>query len=687
MPITFERNDGQFAAEVLFVSRGLRGTLALRAGELAVTSKPGGLSGDALRVKLAGANPAPEVEPRTLLASKSHHYNGSRRVENVPHYAELEVKDVYPGIDMVLHGREGALEYDLVVAPHADPRDIRLDMRGAELVALDEAGNLRVTRGGETLVQHAPIAYQGEGAARRPVQARFELVEGDEGLEARMVVASYDTSAALTIDPVLGYSSYVGGSGNDGAALVGVDSGGDVYYALGASGSSDTVVVSRLDPATNTLVYQTSITGHPFVSGSGIALSGQTAYLVGTTSALDFPVVPPKANTSNDAFVAVIAPSGALTNTRLIGGSASDFGSGIAIGPDGFVHVAGTTQGNLPVTTGGPLNDGAIIAPFPFTPPPPGLMFSDSFAAKLDPATLSTVYLRYVGGSGNDSAGGIAVDGTGSAYVVGTSSFAGFTQVNPGTPFTSNPVGSQSRGFVVKLSPDGSSYLFAEYVGGSGTPSANVVAYDPSTTGAVIGGTTFANTVVPPSSRPFGGLSEAWVIRLDAAGNSTWSSYVGGSASENLGAIAVDRVGTIFVAGTSSSVNAFPTVDPLPGMSAAPLSTNAFVARFTAGTMDFATLLGGSANDTGNSLAIAGDGSLWVGGFTNSPDFPAVNALRSTRDGLSDGYIAQIPGVAAPSGLPVGPPGGPPGLGGGGPPGLGGNLPPGQGGPPRGRGR
>lgn len=637
IPISFERNDGQYPAEVLFVSRGVQGTLALRAGEIAITGKRAA-GGEPLRLRLAGANLAPEVHPGAATGAQSHHYIGTSRIEHVPHYGELQLKDVYPGVDMVMHGRDGALEYDLVVAPGADPNDIRLDLRGADGVALDSQGNLQIMRGGETLTQHAPVAYQGEGAQRRGVEARFELLEGAEGPEARIVVGAYDPGATLTVDPVIGYSTYVGSSGGDAGAVARLDNSGDVYYAvLGGSGSVDAVVVTRLDPHANAIKYQTSFGGHGFNVATDLQLGGaggRTAYVSGTTNALDFPVAPPKADPTRDAFVAVLASDGTISDTRLIGGSGSDSGVALALDRDGFVYLAGTTNSHdLSPTIGPPLNLGASGGA------------GDGFVAKLDPATLATVYLRYVGGSGSDSLAGIAVDDAGRAMVAGMNISGGIPQVNAGAPTSPAPTTpGEPRGFVAKLSADGASYVYSQYVGGRSF-SADAVAFDPTTGEAVVAGTTFTSTLVPAPAAPFHGGFDVFLVRVNDAGTPTYATYLGGSGNDLPEAVAVDRKGLVYVTGVTTSFN-FPTVNALPGHGTSRNGpTDAFVTRYNAGTIDFSTYLGGSGDDTGTSLDVSGNGQVWVGGFTQSIDYPTVTPWRATRFGSSDGFITQIDGL------------------------------------------
>jgi hypothetical protein len=645
VPITFERNDGQFPAEVLFASRGRQGVLAVRSGELAV---------NALRLRLAGANLAPEVAPIHPLVTRSHYYVGNKPanfVTNVPHYGELQVKDVYPGVDMLLHGRDGTLEYDFVVAPGADPKDIRLDLRGADDIVLDVDGNLLLGRDDARLTQHAPVAYQEDGGGRRAVPASFELVEGAEGPEALIKLGAYDPALPLTIDPAIAYSTYVGSSGTDGGTIVRLDPGGNLYFTqLGASGGVDPIVVSKLDPSTNTLVYQTSFGGHGSGTANDLAVGGpgqKTVYVAGTTRALDFPVLPPKSDASSDAFVAVLAPSGMLANTRLIGGSGSDSGNAIGLDSSGNVYVAGTTSSrDLPVTVG-PTRLGGTV----------GASGSDGFVAKLDPS-LGVLYLRFLGGSGEDDINSLAVDDLSQAIVAGTTFSRDFPQVSAGAPTSPPPAfAGQSRGFASKLTSDGTALIYSEFVGGSSF-SAESVAFDPTTGDAIVGGVTARNDLVPAPSRPFGGSFDAYIVRIDPTGTPTFSTYLGGSGNDLLEAVGVDKFGNIFATGSTRSTN-FPVVNGLAGQTPPAAGTsNAFVTRLggSASSIDFSTYLGGSGNETGFSLDFGKNGSVWVGGFTSSTDFPTVNAFRATRSGPSDGFITNIDGFTPGRGRGRGPP-------------------------------
>jgi hypothetical protein len=297
----------------------------------------------------------------------------------------------------------------------------------------------------------------------------------------------------------------------------------------------------------------------------------------------------------------------------------------------GNVFVAGqTNSSDLAVTTGPPLNRIGASG------------FSDGFIAKLDPA-LGTSYLRYLGGSGSDSISGLALDTVGQAIVAGSTSSQDFPQVNVGSPASPPPPPFQLRAFVTKLDASGASLVYSQYIGGASF-SGDAVAYDPTTGDAIVVGTTSNNTLVPAPARPFGGGFDAFVVRVSPVGTPTFSTYLGGSGNDLPEAVAVDGTGGVYVTGVTRSFN-YPVVDPLPGQGALSGPTSAFVTRLSGGAIDFSSYLGGSGDDTGTSLAVERDDSLWIGGFTQSSDFPTRHAFRATRDGPGDGFITHIKGA------------------------------------------
>ena len=627
LPITFERNDGQFAAEVVYASTGPRGTLQLRAGEIAITRRTEGAAAPPIALRMRGANPAPEMEAQQPLPTRSHYYTGVQPIENVPHFGELRMKDVYPGIDVALHGHDGALEYDFVVAPHADPRDIRLDLRGMDRATIDAQGNLRFERDGQVLEQHAPVAWQYEGGARHSVEAHFEVVEGDEGPEARIALGPYDAQAALVVDPVLAYSTLIptGGSSNRSDAGVQVDPAGRMYY-MTADLSGE--VLNCLDPVTNTFVYQVHYGGIVTLT-RGIALGGaggNTAYVAGDTGSTTFPTASPPRGNNSIAFFAVFSPLGVLSGGVTFGGNDLDLATSIAVDAAGSIYLGGQARSaNFP-TTGGPPKAGGL---------------NDAFVAKYT-NTFSPVYRRLIGGGGDDRISKIAIDPVGQVVAVGTTDSVDFPAVNVSAP-ASSPPGRATRAFAAKFAEDGLTLVYSQFVGGVAT-SANSVAIDPVTGDAVIAGSIDQDGLVPPPVHAYAGGTDAYVLRLDPSGRPIFGTLIGGSSSDVASALAVDGIGDVYIAGTTSSAD-FPVANPLAQGAFAKGSSDGFVARLRKGTLDFASFLGGNGAETVNNLTLA-KGALYITGNTESADFPTVNPLLGAKTFLNQGWISKIAGFA-----------------------------------------
>ena len=183
-----------------------------------------------VRIALRGAASSPSIEGVDRLPAKSNYFIGNdpnRWRTEVPNYARIELKNVYPGIDLIYHGVErGQLEYDFRLAPGADPKLVRLSFKGGKRLALDRDGNLVVSVGNSKLIERAPVIYQGDGGERRTVAGRWVLRGADT---AGFRLARYDRRRPIVIDPVLVYSSYLGGSGGDSGHGIAVDSFGDAY--------------------------------------------------------------------------------------------------------------------------------------------------------------------------------------------------------------------------------------------------------------------------------------------------------------------------------------------------------------------------------------------------------------------------------------------------------------------------
>ena len=147
-------------------------------------------------------------------------YITSGQTRSFQQFPQAAIRHLYPGVDLRFYGHPGRLEYDLDLDRGASPNRIRIEVAGARGIRLDEQGNLIVkTRSGE-LCQLAPRVFQLDRGVRREVPARYVLLSANEiGFQ----LGKRDRSMPLTIDPVIVYTKYFGGSGSDSAGPVATD--------------------------------------------------------------------------------------------------------------------------------------------------------------------------------------------------------------------------------------------------------------------------------------------------------------------------------------------------------------------------------------------------------------------------------------------------------------------------------
>jgi hypothetical protein len=648
LPLVFEANQGQTDAQVHFVARGGGVALFLTstgyALELCGTDRRGeGVACDVLRMSLLDANPEPEICGLEPLPSVSNYLIGSDRVawhRGVPHFARVEYEQVYAGIDLVFHGSRGTLEYDFVVAPGVDPDAIRLAYSGAESLSVDAAGNLVVSTSKGELVQGAPVVYQESTAGRRDVAGRFTLDEdGRVGFE----LGAYDTSFPLTIDPVLSFSTFLGGSGIDAANGIAVDAVGNVYvagrtesadfptldaYDGGLSGSKDAFVV-KLSPNGKTLLFSTYLGGSDFEEAYAVGTDRDAnVYLAGDTGSSDFPTHNALQKTyggGRDSFVVKLDASGStLLYGTYLGGGVNEFARSMAVDEAGEAYVLGhTSSTNFP--TASPLQGSKAGG-------------RDLFITHLAPSGLYMYYSTYLGGAGDEDAGGIAIDDSGVAYITGDTNSSDFPTTNASQP----SFRGSTDGIVARLHFLGVSLHYATFLGGSGYDYAQDVSVDRRGRAYVISKTSSANFPTKDAYQPdSGGGSDVGVTRLAADGSLELSTFLGGSGTDEGLQIVVDPSDSIYLAGRTSSTN-FPTASSLQSQLAG--NTDSFVAQFTpnATALAYSTYLGGGGIQYAYGLALDDRGAAYVAGQTNSSDFPTASALQPSLGGAWDAVIAKL---------------------------------------------
>jgi Domain of unknown function DUF11/Beta-propeller repeat len=617
LPLIFEENRGQTDPRVKFLAHGSGYGLFLTDDGAVLTlrrSKPDSPLATVLSMELQGANPKAQVVGDERLPGKSNYFIGNDPAKwhrDIPQFAQVRYSHIYPGVDLIYYGNRGQLEYDFEVAPATDAHAVQIRFLGSSDLALDPTGDLIVPVAGGDIRLHAPHIYQNVNGRKRDVQGRFELrSKHDVGF----VVGDYDRTRTLVIDPILTYSTYLGGSGDEACSVI-----------LGTG---------------------TPLSGCPAVTVD----SASNAYIAGPTTSVDFPTVAPYQSTKTGTANAFVAKFNTAANTLIfstyLGGSATDYTAGVAIDQGFDVLVAGTTDStNFPTTTAKPP---AVQGAFQNTPQNPGA--DHVFVSELNPAGSTLIYSTYLSGNGVDKASGLAVDSIGNAYVTGTTTSTN-TPPTFSFPATLGSVQTTSKAtsqfFMTKVSPlvsGAASVPYSTYIGGSSPTTGETVgggiAVDPSSNVYITGGTTFTDMPVLNAFQGVnnGGL-DVFVTKINPTPTTgsqlQYSTYFGGSGDDIGYGVAADSTNAYVTGSTSSSTN-FPASGTGVyqgtyggGDSDAFLVklTNPVTSGTTPGsvTLAYSTFIGGSGTDVGLAVAVDQIQGARLTGWTNSTNIPLLN--------------------------------------------------------------
>jgi hypothetical protein len=698
LPLSFEANRGQADPQVGFVARGAGYNLLLNGhGATMVLPKPNqngvpsgrqsgetsGMNRTAVSlVRLSFVNANHQVRARGLdqLSGKSNHIIGGVRKNwhlGVPSFARVQYRNIYPGVDVVYHGQGRLLEYDFVLAPGADPNEIRIAFEGTSKLALDADGQLLLAVGDLEVKQHRPVVYQEFAGAKKEITARYVIKsDGTVGFE----IGAYDPDQPLIIDPVLAYSTYLGGTFGDQVNDIAVDSAGNAYVTgstfatnfpitpgafqtstvgIGGNFAQTDVFVTKFNAAGNAVIYSTYLGGTDstdqslfFVQpargndvGRGIAVDSQgRAYITGTTTSNnDYPVTPnaiqsaiaPNATSTEDIFVTELnaAGDGLIYSTRL-GGTGADNAFAIALDGGGSAYVTGSTESaNFPTTPGA------------FRP---GATGTNVFVSKLNTTGTGLIYSTLIGVG---IAADIAVDAQGNAFVTGQALNAAFP-TTPGAFQTTAPDGgSFINAFVTKVNATGDSLVYSTYLGGRLNDFGNGLAIDPDGNAYVVGSSDSNNFPTTPGAIGTTGPG-TFVTKLNAAGTGlVYSTMIG----TNIPGVVIGPVIREIALNTSreayligSTGSNLPTTPDAFQTSYGGGGTDAFVMKInsTGTAIIYATYLGGTNADDGTCIAVDSSGSAYVGGLTQSSNFPVSTGAFQAVPGASpadiDSFVAKF---------------------------------------------
>ena len=715
-PLMFEANQGQTDPQVKFLSRGSGYSVFLTTGGMAlalhsvetapvapetsavsnpivakhslIRQQEGMLrqtKSTSIAIELVGAATNPTITGEQPLKTRVNYFIGrdpSKWRRNIPTYRTIRYHNVYPGIDLVYYGNDHRIEYDFDLAPGADAQKIQFSVKGADALNVDAEGNLVLAKGATKLVFQTPAIYQENHGARSTVSGSYVLRDSSH---VGFAVGPHDTQKPLVIDPVLVYSTYLGGSSDDFSNGIAVDSSGDAYV-VGLTDSPDfplanlgtytstqyRIFLTEFDPTGATLLFADYFGG---TSGEdqayAIALDSLgNPYITGSAVSADFPVVNAYQGSlagAQDAFLAKFSADGSSidystylggSNLNYVGGSTNQAANSISVDASGEAVIAGVTMAtNFPTTSA--YQSSMSTDQF-------GDWGEYGFVTKFASDGMSLVYSTYFGGSTltascagcfpDSEVLGVATDGSGNAYVTGFTITTNFP-VTSGAFNETYPGYQSDVGFVSKFTASGG-LAYSTYLGGNYGSFLNAIAVD--TTGsAYVTGYDVANDNFPivttnicdPSVLACNG---AVIAKLDPTGSTlTYSTFLGTSNNMAGQAIQVDSSGDAFIVGSDVQIDLANPIETYAGGGG-----DVVVAEVdpTASTLLLATFLGGQGLDYPAGLALDNTGSVYVTGVTESSDFPVMRpAVQIGWGGQNDAFVAKIDPVTVAPAVAMGP--------------------------------
>ena len=580
-PINFEENRGQADPAVAFVSHGAGYSLLLSQQQVILNLNRAGTVPDTARVirtSFLHANPNAILAGEQKLHGISNYLIGadrSRWLTNIPNFARVQYRALYPGVDLVYYGKQSHLEYDFQLAPHANAADIRFAVSGAK-PKVSASGDLILDAGaglnneGGSIAWRRPVAYQIIAGERREIPCSYVV----SGNVVHFALAAYDHEHPLTIDPPLVWGSFLGGTSYETVSGVRVDAAGELVvagqtnstnfpttagaYSRHLKGSQasgvENAFVSKFSPDGSSLIYSTYVGGSSSVDTVGLAVDAQgNAYVSGSSQAVDFPFT--AGSYRSPLYNGFLFKLNA-TGTSLIYSMQSLANGPVAVDSSGDAYVAG------PWLVGS--------AAYPFTPGAyQNQLVSGKYyvsVAKYNSAGTALDYAAMIGSAGTQYITGIAVDSLGEASITGISYTLNYPP--PGYPVTSGePKGDGADALVTKFNASGTALVYSALLNGS---QGFGISADAAGDVVVVGDASPALPTTPNAYEPTfassgTGVHEPFLTRFDPTGHITYSTFFAGSAPDDtyeyaLGT-ALEPGGVIDVVG-SKHTTTFPITDP-----------------------------------------------------------------------------------------------------------------------------
>ncbi|MGA2279766.1 MAG: immunoglobulin domain-containing protein [Verrucomicrobiota bacterium] len=662
LPLYFEASQGQANAPAQFVARGHDYQFLISPAEAQIVLRKTTAESAVVRMQFVGANAQAPVRGDAELPGKINHLTGNDPAQwrvGLAMFAKVRVGGLYPGVNLVYYGNQQQLEYDFDIAPGANPLAIAMHFDGVDKISINPQGELILSLAGGEIRQPKPVIYQVIGGARKEIEGGYRLVDAHT---VAFTIGQYDHSQPLVIDPLLSYSTYIGGDAGDTAWSVTLDINGNVYIA----GQTFSKQFANNVPFT-TNAYQANFAGGKL---------------------------------TGDAFVFKLdAASGYPAYITYLGGSDDEVATCLAVDNNGNAFVAGYTDStNFPVSTNAIQKKiGGAFRPSYGSYP------VDAFVTELGSAGTNIIYSTYFGGAGVDSAYGIAVDAADNAYITGFTSSTNFPVMNAiayrlaGRTNTvldhlacTNSFYFNANAFIAIIGPGGTNLVCSSYFGGTNFDEGKGIAVDTNgfvyvtgftastnfpTTNAVYQQMVWTNIEVTPSSTNYVSITNTWngsllngsitntspydafVAKFASTGtnlNLIYSTFLGGTNNDVANGIAVDNNGAAYVTGWTISTNFPNTVTNIAALhsfvatntSFSVLATNVFLTKIitngTQAVIAWSTIFGGNGADIGYGVAVDPAGEAFVTGAASSTNFPTFNVptlMRYTNSGKSDAFV------------------------------------------------
>jgi hypothetical protein len=614
LPLAFEPNRGQAARGVDYITTSQGRAWELRADSVSINlggsqnRKPA--SPNVVQISLFGADPKAVATSEEKLVGYSNYLFGSKPenwITRVEHYGKVRYQSVYPGIDLLFHGNENRLEQDFVLRPGAEPHRISFRFAGVRHAELSQDGNLVLSAGDATFRMQKPIAYQMVRNQKVEVPVQYALNDGSLGFR----LGPYDKRRELIIDPVLVFSTFLGGNN------------------AGTLGNSVT----------------------------GMAVSSTGVYVTGLTTATNFPVTPgvidPTYACCSPAFVAKLDPTGQtlLFSTYIQGFQTPP---SVAVDSSGDLYLAGLAAGFEVLGGGVAANLPIPASAQPYQPKDKG--YANVAILKLNSTGTAALAGTYLGGSNFDYFSGLAIDSSDNIYVTGVTNSNDFPVKNPAQPALGS--GGQN-GFISKLNSSLSNLVYSTYFGnqsklfvnldsntGAGAATDSLLALDSSDNVYVVGEANagFATsgaylTTCSATQCPF-------LAELKSDGSTILSATYLDDNSDMATGVAVDSSGNAYVAGFTGS-STYPVVNPIQPCSSIGTDTEAnFVSEFNpSGSLVFSTCLGLSSFEAPPVLTLDASGNAYIAGASQT-GLPLLNPIDSNAPaaGTARLFVSEISG-------------------------------------------